>query len=293
MLECVVNVSEGRRTEVVAELAAAAGPSLLDVHVDPDHNRCVLTLAGPEPAAAEEAAREVARTAAEWVHLPSHEGVHPRLGAIDVVPFVDLDPAGSEPPLAAGPDARSAAHRFAAWIAEELGVPAFLYGRADLRRRSLPEIRRDAFVRRPPDAGPPQPHPRLGAVAVGARDVLVAVNCDLVGADVALARRVAAAVRGRDGGLSGVRALGLPLESRGRAQVSMNLVDLAATGIESACTEVRRLVEAAGGRLERVELVGLVPSSELRRCSDAFLAWSRLPRDATIEARLGAASTRT
>lgn len=283
MLECVLNVSEGRHTDVVADLAAAAGPSLLDVHVDPDHHRSVYTLAGPGIADAERAARALARAAAGCLHLPSHEGVHPRLGAVDVVPFVDLEPEG--------PDrARVAARRFAAWIAEELGVPAFLYGRADRQGRTLPEVRRDAFVRRSPDAGPSEPHPHLGAVAVGARDVLVAVNCDLADADVALARRVAGAVRERGGGLPGVRALGLPLDSRGRAQVSMNLVDLAATGIEAACTEVRRLVEAGGGQVARVELVGLLPRAELSRCSAGFLAWSRIPADATIEGRLAAST---
>ncbi len=290
----MVNVSEGRRTEVIADLAAAAGPSLLDVHVDPDHHRSVFTLAGPGPHDAEAAARDLTRAAAGHVHLPSHAGVHPRFGAVDVVPFVDLD-AELDLGLATRPDpgpgrgedrAGAAARLFAAWIADELGVPAFLYGRADPRGSTLPRVRRDAFVRRPPDTGPPAPHPRLGAVAVGARGVLVAVNCDLADADVALARRVAAAVRERDGGLRGVRALGLPLESRGRAQVSMNLVDLRATGVEAACTEVRRLVEAGGGRLERVELVGLVPGAELGRWSDGFLRWSRVRVDAAIESRL-------
>lgn len=293
MLECVPNVSEGRRAGVVAALAGAAGPSLLDVHVDPDHNRSVFTLAGPGPRDAERAARDLALAAAAALDLSDHRGVHPRFGAIDVVPFVDLDlDGGRDPGDAHRRDAVSgagaAARRFASWIADELGVPVFLYDAADPGRRTLPEVRRDAFRRRRPDTGPPAPHPRLGAVAVGARAPLVAVNCELAGPDAALARRVAGAVRERDGGLPGVRALGLALGSRGRAQVSMNLVDLAATGIETACTEVRRLVEAGGGAVERVELVGLAPSAELRRCSEGFLAWSGLPRDATVEARLAA-----
>ncbi|MGH8985317.1 MAG: glutamate formimidoyltransferase, partial [Acidimicrobiia bacterium] len=165
MLECVVNVSEGRRGDVIDELAAACGRALLDVHTDADHHRSVYTLA-PD---AEAAARALTAAAAERVDLSAHEGVHPRLGAIDVVPFVAL--AGSE-----RDDAVTAARSYAGWVGDTMRVPAFLYGDADPEARSLPDVRRDAFVRREPDVGPGTPHPRLGAVAVGARPPLVAVN---------------------------------------------------------------------------------------------------------------------
>jgi glutamate formiminotransferase len=271
VLECVANLSEGRRTGVVEELARAAGPSLLDVHVDPDHHRSVLTLAGPAADDAEAAARAVARAAAERLDLTGHAGVHPRIGAVDVVPFVAL--AGSAPA-----DAVRAARGFAAWITDELGVPAHLYGEADPQGRTLPEVR--ALAR---DAGG---HPRLGAVAVGARPVLVAVNCDLEHDDVEVARAVAAVVRERDGGLPGVRALGFRLASRARSQVSMNLVDLQATGLEEACWTVRREARARGVDVVGVELVGLVPREELKGCTPEFLEWSALDDDVTIEARL-------
>jgi glutamate formiminotransferase len=149
----------------------------------------------------------------------------------------------------------------------------------------LPAVRRDAFTGRAPDFGPTAPDPRLGAVAVGARNPLVAVNLELDDDNLALARRVASVIRECDGGLPGVRALGLSLSSVGRAQVSMNLVALEATGLETACTAVRELVETDGGSVRRVELVGLAPLAALDACSAEFLAWSGLGADDAIETR--------
>lgn len=275
MLECVVNVSEGRRGDVIDELAAECGPALLDVHTDADHHRSVFTLARD----AEAAARALTEAVAERIDLSAHAGVHPRLGAIDVVPFVALD--GSEPG-----DATEAARSYATWIAGALDVPAFLYGDADPDGRSLPDVRRDAFAGRAPDVGPDTPHARLGAVAVGARPPLVAVNCWLDVDDLGLAREIAAQVRERDGGLPGVRALGVVLASRGRAQVSMNVTRLEACGVERACTAARRLAYEGGADVERVELVGLLPAAELDRCSAEFRSWSGIGPDHTIEARL-------
>ena len=247
------NVSEGRDRAVLDALSAACGQSLLDRHLDPDHHRSVFTLAGPDDVEALTAVQRLARAVAERLDLRRHTGVHPRLGALDVVPFVSLDAA----PTAAVEAGRS----FAEWVVQELAVPVFLYDACARGHRSLPEVRRTAFTTTPPDLGPGQPHPRLGAVAVGAREPLVAVNCWLAAGDLTLARSVAAAVRERDGGLPGVRALGLALPSRGMAQVSMNLVALGRTGVEEACTAVRQRVEAAGSRVERVELVGLLPAT--------------------------------
>jgi glutamate formiminotransferase / 5-formyltetrahydrofolate cyclo-ligase len=284
VLECVVNISEGRRPEVVAAVAEACGAALLDVHSDPDHNRSVLTLAGvagggdPSAPSVTGAALGLARAVVERIDLSGHSGVHPRLGAVDVVPFVPLSGEGLE---AAGEVARGWGER----VASELSVPVFFYGAADPAGRSLPDLRREAFKGREPDFGPPSPHPTAGAVAVGARPILVAINCELADGDVALARAVARRVRERDGGLPGVRALGFALASRGRAQVSMNLTDLAATGVEAACEAVRREVTERGGEVAGVELVGLLPAAELDRCSGGFLAWSGLSPDATIEAR--------
>jgi glutamate formiminotransferase len=261
----------------------------LDVHSDRDHNRSVLTMAGSADEVAG-SALALARAAVERIDLSAHSGVHPRLGAVDVVPFVLLDDAEPDGPAATGAVARAWGERAAA----ELGVPVFLYGSADPGGRSLPEVRRRAFLERRPDFGPAQPHPTAGAMAVGARPILVALNCELapggghgaLDTDLAVARAIARAVRERDGGLPGVRALGFSLASKGRAQVSLNLVDLAATGVEAACAGVRRAAAEHGTEVTAVELVGLLPAAELERCSGEFLAWSGLSPDRTIEGRL-------
>lgn len=276
MLECVPNVSEGRDIGILDVLARACAAALLDRHVDSDHHRSVFTLVGDET---ERAVRALSRAVAEHIDLRAHAGAHPRLGALDVVPFVALD---GEPPITAV----DAAREFAVWVADALAVPVFLYDGADPAARSLPETRRDAFVRRGPDFGPAAAHPRLGAVAVGARPPLIAVNCELAIDDPALARSIAASVRERDGGMPGVRALGLHLDGVGRAQISMNLVALERTGLQAACTTVARLASAAGNAVARVEIVGLVPARELARCDPDFVAWSGIGPDQTIEARL-------
>ncbi|MFN2609095.1 MAG: glutamate formiminotransferase [Acidimicrobiales bacterium] len=262
MLECVVNVSEGRRPDVVAALAAAGGRCLLDVHSDPHHHRTVLTLAGG--ADLEAAVAAVAAEAVRRLDLGDHVGAHPRLGVVDVVPFVPLGDAT----LA---DAVGARGRFATWAGADLALPSFLYG----PERSLPEVRRRAFVDLPPDAGPAEPHPSAGAACVGARGVLVAYNVWLAaGADVAEAREVAAAVRGPS-----VRALGLDVG--GRAQVSMNLLDPGLVGPAAAFDAV-----AARARVAGAELVGLVPAAVLAAVPEHRWAGLDLAPDRTIEARL-------
>jgi glutamate formiminotransferase len=257
MLECVVNISEGSRPDLVAAIAATAGTELLDVHSDADHNRSVLTLVG------EDAPRRVARSAVDLLDLRAHRGAHPRFGAVDVVPFVPL--RGST--MA---DAEAARDRFLTWVADELAVPGFAYG----RHRSLPEVRRRAFRDLSPDAGPATPHPTAGAVAVGARDVLVAWNLWLVVPDLARARHVADQVRGPD-----LRALGLAVGAR--VQVSMNLIAPHVVGPAEAWDRVAALVPVAGA-----ELVGLAPASVLDRTDPARWSQLDLARERTIEARL-------
>lgn len=271
-----MNVSEGRDAAVLDALAEAADPTLLDRHVDADHHRSVFTIAGDGPATASAVGR-LLEVAVTRVDLSAHAGAHPRLGAVDVVPFVAL----GDPEVLALEAATGCAVQLGA-----LGVPVFLYGAADPQGRDLPSARRDAFVRRPPDVGPDEPHPRLGASAVGVRPPLVAVNCWLDRDDLPIARAVAGAIRGRDGGLPGVRALAFRLPSRSAVQVSLNVTDLAATGVEAACTEVRARAEAAGIGVAQVEWVGLVPAAERERTSPQFRAWSGLGPDLTIEARL-------
>jgi len=230
---------------------------LLDVHSDVHHNRSVLTLVG------EEAPRAVARAAVAALDLRRHQGVHPRFGVVDVVPFVPL--AGST--LV---DALAARDRFLDWLASELGVPGFAYG----PERTLPEVRRLAFAELPPDRGPSRPHPTAGATAVGARPVLVAWNVWLAEPDLARAQRIAREIRGPR-----LRALGLPVG--GRVQVSMNLVEVDELGPAEAWDLV-----AERGAVAGAELVGLVPRSVLERTDPARWAELDLAEDKAIESRL-------
>lgn len=258
-----MNVSEGRDRAVLEALATAAGADLLDVHTDPHHHRSVFTLVGTE------APRRLARAAVERLDLRAHEGVHPRIGVVDVVPFVPLDGAGLD-------DAVAARDEFCRWAAAELDLPCFRYG----PERTLPEVRRGAFRDLRPDDGPDRPHPTAGACAVGARPVLVAYNVWLAG-EVATARAVAAAVRG-----DGIRALGLDVGSR--AQVSMNLVAPWRVGPAAAFDRVARAAAEAGDEAVGAELVGLVPRAVLDAVAPARWEQLDLGPDRTIEARLAA-----
>ncbi len=261
VLECVLNVSEGRNGSVLHALGLAAGSHLLDQHTDPHHHRGVLTLAGPQ---VEEAARRVASEAVARIDMRSHQGGHPRLGAADVVPFTPLEGSSLD-------DALAARDRFAHWAAESLGVPCFVYG----PERSLPEVRRGAFRSLAPTTGPSLPHPSAGAMSVGARGLLVAYNLWLTpGSDVQVAQQVAAAIRS-----PGIRALGLDLD--GAAQVSCNLIDPFAVGPDAAFDAVARHVAIA-----RAELVGLVPARLLETIPSSRWRTLDLSPSRTIEARL-------
>jgi glutamate formiminotransferase len=281
VLECVINVSEGRDMEALRALAEACGSSLVDIHADADHHRAVFTLAGPGPHDACDAARELALAVASKLSLEGHNGEHPRFGMLDVVPFVALGGTNAERAQAA-----EAARTFGEWWAETGAVPVFLYDDADPDGRDLPHARSHAFKSRAPDFGPPAPHPQLGATAVGARRPLIAVNCVLVSRDISVARRIARMMRERDGGLRGVRALGFALPNADRVQVSMNLTEIDHTGVQDACLHVRDLAQELGTDVGAVELVGLLPRRELDRCSDDFLVWSGIDAGTTIEARI-------
>ena len=251
MLECVVNVSEGRDGDVLADLAASCGSALLDVHSDAHHNRSVFTLVG------EDAPRALTARCVEVLRIGSHEGVHPRLGVVDVVPFVPLEGSTMD-------DAVRARDSYARWAATTLGVPVFLYG----PERTLPRVRRDAWGALLPDLGPSRPHPTAGAVCAGARDVLVAYNVWLDTPDPVPAKRIAAAVRSED-----VRALGLV--TGGVTQVSMNLVNVEATPIHRVLALVRDEAARHGAAISGCEVVGLIPEA-------AMLASAPLPDPDTL-----------
>ena len=267
-LECVPNVSEGRRPEVIARLIAAAsappGVRLLDVSSDPDHNRTVLTLAG-DADGLHAALLALYETAFAAIDLNHHQGVHPRVGAVDVVPFVPL----SDTPMVA---AVAAAERLAEEVARRFDLPVYLYERAARHqgRTALAEIRRGGFEGFAakiaqsdwvPDFGPARVHPTAGVTVIGARFFLIAFNAVLATPDVAIARTIARRVRESGGGLPAVRAMGVYLASRDRSQVSMNLVDYRRTPVLRALDRVREEAAALGTLVVETELIGLIPEA--------------------------------
>ncbi len=277
MLECVVNVSEGRDAGTLAALAQACGPCLLDLHSDAYHHRSVLTLVGDDEPV-ESAVRDLARLTVALLDLREHAGAHPRFGVLDVVPWVALEgwpvrDAARGPTTndrATSDRARRARDHFALWAGAELRVPVFLYG----PERSLPQVRRDAWRTLVPDAGPSAPHPTAGAVAAGCRPLMVAYNLWLRGGDLARAKAIAAAIRSAE-----IRALGFALGDR--LQVSCNLVAPLTVGPAAVRDQVGRLAE-----VERAELVGLVPESVLRAVPEQRWAELDLAPEQTIEYRL-------
>ena len=298
LVECVPNVSEGRRTEVMDEIVAAfagAAPEVLvlDRSSDPDHNRTVVTLMGPGPALVE-AAVAGARACARLIDLNAHRGVHPRMGALDVLPFVPFGAVtrlrGSDDPELDCTDLAELAGRR---IAEEAGVPVYLYGAAARHPgwTALPAVRGRGFEAlragdHVPDFGGPGLHPTAGATAVGARELLIAFNVELAGADLDLARRIAAAVRERDGGLPAVRAMGVPLVERDLVQVSMNLLDWRVTPPAEAFGAVAALAERHGARVEASEVVGLAPAGAFDGVDPADLRLHGALDDLLLESRL-------
>lgn len=265
MLECVINISEGRRLDVIDRLAEIG--DALDVHVDADHNRSVFTLIG------EERPRLLAEAAVVMVDLRGHDGAHPRLGAVDVVPFVPLHGSTLD-------DARLARDRFGTWFGQELGVPCFRYG----PERSLPEVRRRAFVDLAPDfpdpgdvavdAAPIGPHRTAGATAVGARPLLIAYNVWLRDPDLAAAKALAREIR-----QPGVRALGLQVGEG--VQVSMNLIDPRDVGPATVYDWLAERIP-----VERAELVGLAPAFTLEAIDPDRWDQLDLAPERTIEGRL-------
>ena len=274
-IECVPNVSEGRRPAVMDAIAAAVAvvpdAHLLDRTSDTDHNRSVLTFAGEETAVVDAMERVIAAAIAR-IDMNVHQGRHPRLGAVDVIPFVPLGESTLE-------DCVALAKRFGRHVGDHFDLPVYLYAAAASRpeRRILADIRRPQFeglaamMVAPggePDFGPPTPHPTAGAVVVGARPFLVAWNINLETADVAIAKHIAGAVRERDGGLPRVQALGLLLDDLGVAQVSMNLLDTSVTPIWRVWEEVERMAAEAGVTLRESELIGLAPQAAILAAAD-------------------------
>ncbi len=293
LLECVPNVSEGRDVAAIRRLAAAVdgvpGVRLLDVHSDATHHRSVLTMIG-QAAPLQAAVLALFDAALAEIDVAAHHGAHPRIGAVDVVPFVPLTDATMD-------EAIAAARATGAAVASRFAVPVFLYERAATRpeRRALQDVRRGQFegltrkLARPewrPDFGPAVPHPRLGAVAIGARGFLVAYNINLATSRLEVATRVARAVRESSGGLPAVKAMGLALPDRGVVQVSMNLTDIDRTSMATVFEAVSREAGRDGVDVLESEVVGLVPARALVDPAARYLRLPAFGADRVLETRL-------
>jgi len=297
IVECVPNFSEGRNKETIERIAASiesvSTVHVLDVHVDEDHNRTVVTfIAVPEQIV--EATVRAARVAREAIDLRVHAGVHPRLGALDVLPFVPMAGVTVD-------DCVRHAHEAGERIAREVGVPIYFYGAAArmAQRVKLEDVRRGGFERlrdeaianpfRAPDIeveGVRGLHESAGAVLIGARKFLIAYNVNLRTRDVEIARRIARSIRTSGGGLPALKALGLELKERGCVQVSMNLVDYEQTSITEAFDAVRRLASEAGIEIIESEIVGLVPRDALDEKADYFPTIRGFHRGMILENRI-------
>jgi glutamate formiminotransferase len=294
LVECVPNFSEGRSPEIVDAITSAIGSVqgsvVLHRTSDPDHNRSVITYAGLGSSVLESALR-AARVAAASIDLNGQRGVHPRLGALDVLPFVPL----SDTPIEYCVEL---AHEAGRRIWEALGIPVYFYESAAQKpeRVRLEQVRRGEFegigeaVRsdrsRRPDMGGPHLHPTAGAVIVGARKFLIAYNINLRTEDVSVAKAIAKSIRTSSGGFPAVKALGLGLPSRGLVQVSMNLTDFEQTPLHVVFLEVARLAAQHQVEVEESELIGLMPRKAIEMAAATFLKLHDFHSDRVIENRI-------
>ena len=260
LIQCVPNYSEGRDPAIIAAIVDSvrqtSGVRLADWSADPDHNRLVVTFVGP-PDAVRAAALASAAVAIDRIDLRVHQGVHPRLGSLDVLPFVPL----SDITLA---ECAEVARTVGSQLAANHALPVFLYEAASPEGKTLPFVRKAAFHSLLPDFGPGVPHPTAGAIVVGARNPLVAYNVNLAAADVEAARTIAREMRGL-AELPGIRALGLRLPSRGITQVSMNLTRPDATPLFAVFHFVQRRAVELGTTAIESEVIGALPSETARR----------------------------
>ncbi|MDR2523485.1 MAG: glutamate formimidoyltransferase [Synergistaceae bacterium] len=293
LVECVPNFSEGRRLEVVeaiiGEVRAVSGVKVLDYSSDPDHNRTVLTFVG-EPQAVKKAAFACCAKAAELIDMEKHKGAHPRIGATDVIPFVPVSGVTMDECVAL-------AHALGREIAEKLSIPVYFYEAAAKRpgMKALPDVRKGEYEglkeaiktpERAPDEGPQAMHPGAGATVVGARPFLVAFNINLDTPDVALAKKIAQTIRAAKGGYVNCRAMGVMLDNRGIAQVSINMTDYTSTPLHRVFETVKSEAARCGVNVVGSEIVGLTPMRALVDAAVFYLRVEDLKSEQILEARL-------
>jgi glutamate formiminotransferase len=293
LIECVPNFSEGRDNEIIEEIVQpfkeTKGCGLLDYRADPDHNRLVISLVGrPDPV--QDALIRAARTAVARIDLEKHQGGHPRIGAVDVIPFVPLRNMTMEACV-------QLAHDFGRRFHRETGVPVYFYEAAALRpeRRRLEAIRKGQFEAlkaevadptRHPDVGEPRLHPSAGATVIGARKFLIAFNVNLGTADIEVARRIAEAVRASSGGLCHVKGIGLALETRRLVQVSMNIVDYEKNALYRVVELIRMEAKRWGVSVVETEVYGMIPAAALLDSAAYYMQLAGFDLSQVIELRL-------
>jgi glutamate formiminotransferase len=297
LIECIPNISEGRRPDVVGEMAAAIravpGARLLDFSSDASHNRSVFTLAG-DAVAVEQAVMTLFDRAVAAIDLRTHRGEHPRLGAVDVVPFVPI--AG-----ATMADCVALAKKVGAAVADRFKIPVYLYEEASTNpaRKNLEDIRRGEFEGLAakmasegwaPDFGPAAPHPSAGAAVIGARMALIAYNINLATDRLDVAKKIAAAIRHSSGGYRYVKAAGFKLDDRGIVQVSMNLTNYEKTPIFRVFETVKREAARYGVSILESEIVGLIPSAALNAAAEFYLQIEGFNAEQVLENKLRAES---
>jgi glutamate formiminotransferase len=293
VIECIPNVSEGRRSGVVAEMADAIrvvpGVRLLDLSSDASHNRSVFTFAG-DAAGVEQAVMALIERAVAAIDLRTHRGEHPRMGAVDVVPFVPIEGVTMAECIAL-------ATKVGAAVADRFKIPVYLYEEASTNpaRKNLEDIRRGEFEGLAakmatdgwaPDFGPRAPHPSAGAVVIGARLALIAYNINLATDRLDVAKKIAAAIRHSSGGYRYVKAAGFKLEDRGIVQVSMNLTNYEKTPIFRVFETVKREAERYGVSILESEIVGLVPSAAINAAAEFYLQIEGFKPDQVLENKL-------
>lgn len=294
MVECVPNFSEGRRKEVVDRIVhsirSVPGTKVLDVEMDADHNRSVVTFTGSKDSVQESAFRG-ARAATELIDLTKHQGEHPRMGALDVLPFVPISGATMD-------DCIEIANKVGARIGKQLKVPVYLYESAARRpeRKNLEVIRKGQFEglreailtddSRYPDFGPRALHPTAGATAVGARMPLIAFNVNLRSEDIEVAKAIAKKIRASSGGMPHVKALGFHLREKGMVQVSMNLTDYTVTPISKVFLEIEKEAEARHVEVAESEIIGLIPLDAVCDLAGRFLRIPSFANNQVLERRI-------
>jgi len=293
ILECVPNFSEGKDKKKIDAIASAlqkvSGVRLLDICTDADHNRTVFTFIG-SPEDIERGAAAACDKALEVIDMREQQGVHPRIGAVDVVPFIPLKNAAMA-------DAVETGRRFGRAFAERNGLPVYFYGEAALveERRELPHIRKGGYealrkrmeeARWAPDAGPHVLNERSGATAVGARDFLIAFNINLASPDLGAARKIAETIRFSSGGMKHVKAIGVPLKSRQIVQVSMNLTNFRETPVKAVFDRVKAEASRCGVQVLESELIGLIPEEALMNVTPQYLMLRDFSEDRIIERHL-------